>query len=94
MDDWSRRCFPIATKAMIMTLPAAQVPAGLEAFDSGSCFEGWLGSVTRCLPPVSAVQEGMQIMLGGPSQKIPGSKPQGFGRPWELAELAVIYWLL
>lgn len=36
--------------AMIMTLPAAQVPAGLE--------------------------EGMQIMLGGPSQKIPGKVKQ------------------
>ena len=89
--------FPLllsTTKAMIMTLPAAQVPAGLEAFDSGSCFEGWQGSVTRCLPPVSVVQEGMQIMLGGPSQKIPGPKPQSLRRLWELAELAVIYWLL
>lgn len=36
--------------AMIMTIPAAQVPAGLE--------------------------EGMQIMLGGPSQKIPGKVKQ------------------
>lgn len=80
---------PIATKAMIMTLPAAQVPAGLEAFDSGSGFEGWQGSLTRSLPPVSAVQEGMQIMLGGPSQKIPGPKPQSLRRLWELA---VIYW--
>lgn len=69
-----------------MTLPAAQVPAGLEAVGSDSCFEGWLGlgSLPRCLLPVSAVQEGMQIMLGGPSQKIPGSQPQGFRRPWGL----------
>ena len=29
-------------------------------------------------------------MLGGPSQKIPGSKPQSLRRLWELA---VIFWL-
>ena len=67
--------FPLllsTTKAMIMTLPAAQVPAGLEAFDIGSCFEGWQGSVTRCLPPGIRCSGGNADYAGRSLTKNPG----------------------
>lgn len=56
-----------------MTLPAAQVPAGLEAFDSGSCFEGWQGSVTRSLPPGIRCSGGNADYAGRSLTKNPGA---------------------